>query len=304
LIVAHSSFRFHKLGSFVNMSNGGFSLMEDENEGGPKLTANQRSVLGARSGGGGGDDLWTGGGGGSFLDGWQKPMGVLGIFTFIGFLLGCIATDMARSNADEIDNLRNKKDEPYNPCQYGDILFGEEFHATEGSKTGGYQIVGSTKASITWKQAYDDAASRCYNGHPGYLAIIGNEFENAYIQSLIQDFPDYTEGDDGWIGATDTGEEGTFQWVGPKKMAQGIVFYEDEETVEGMYSHWADGEPNNGGQSNMEEDCVAMYGGGGKWYDRNCYEGLPFFVVEFGKPDVDDDVWNEQHDDSLDDDFD
>mmetsp|Transcript_13017 Transcript_13017/g.15545 ORF Transcript_13017/g.15545 Transcript_13017/m.15545 type:complete len:291 (-) Transcript_13017:155-1027(-) len=280
------------------MSNGGFALMEDE--GGGNLTPNQKSVLG-RSGGGGGD--WSGGGGGgSYLDGWKMPLGVVGVFTFIGFLLGCIATDMARNNADDIADLQNKKTtDPHMVCQYGDILFGEEFHETDGDKNGGYQIIGSTKASITWKQAYDDAASRCYNGHPGYLAIIGSEWENAFVQNLIQNFPDYQAGDDAWIGATDTSVEGTFQWIGPKKMAQGIVFYEDDTTLDGMYSNWGENEPNSGGQSNVEEDCVAMYGGGGKWYDSNCYLGQPYFVVEFGPPDVDDDVWSSQHNDELDD---
>jgi hypothetical protein len=38
---------------------------------------------------------------------------------------------------------------------------------------------------------------------------------------------------------------------------------------------------------------VAVYGGGGKWFDNNCYNGLPFFVVEFGPPTVDD-LWLEQ----------
>ena len=51
------------------------------------------------------------------------------------------------------------------------------------------------------------------------------------------------------------------------------------------------------------EDCVAIYGGGGKWYDKNCFVGLPFFIVEFGVPGNTEDLWVKEEDDgSFDDD--
>ena len=43
---------------------------------------------------------------------------------------------------------------------------------TEGIDGNFYQIVGTNGASITWADATLDAASRCYNGHPGYLAMV------------------------------------------------------------------------------------------------------------------------------------
>ena len=115
--------------------------------------------------------------------------------------------------------------------------------------------------------------------------------------------PTYTAGDDGWLGAVDFDEEGTYAWLGPQKLAEGIVFYKVGEgpTPADAYTNWAENEPNEGGLSGKSEDCVAMYGGGGKWYDHNCYLTRPFFVVEFGAPTVDH-LWNEEHDDAVNDD--
>lgn len=275
--------------------------MDEDN--GSGLTPNQQSVLNSRSGG----DTYAdwGSSGGSFLEGWKMPLGVVSIFTFLGFLLGCIATDMARNNADDIYDLQHKKTATTEACPYGDVLFGSELHETDGSNGGGYQIVGMLGAEITWKQAYQDASSRCYNGKPGYLAIIGSEWENAFIQSLIQDMPDWAtdSGGDAWVGGGDFKTEGTWSWIGPKKLIKGIDFYDETDgAIDGSYTNWAPTEPNSGGNSGVDQDCLAMYGGGGKWYDANCYATMPYFVVEFGPPTIDDDAWAQQYDDAIDDD--
>jgi hypothetical protein len=54
--------------------------------------------------------------------------------------------------------------------------------------------------------------------------------------------------------------------------------------------------------SGFSKYVFSFDGGGGKWYDKSCYEVLPFFIVEFGPPNIDDDEWNSQHDDKLTDD--
>jgi hypothetical protein len=56
------------------------------------------------------------------------PLGVVSIFTFLGFLLGCIATDMARNNAADIYDLQHKKTKKTEDCPYGDVLFGATLH--------------------------------------------------------------------------------------------------------------------------------------------------------------------------------
>jgi hypothetical protein len=62
-------------------------------------------------------------------------------------------------------------------------------------------------ALLTWKDAFDDAASRCYGGKPGYLAIVSSSGENSFLQSLVKDIPDYRSGAGAWIGGTDTSDE-------------------------------------------------------------------------------------------------
>lgn len=239
-------------------------------------------------------------------DDWKKPVGVLSVFTLIGFILGCVSTDMAKNNAKAIYKLET--DPVPSECVFGDQLFGETLYEAPQHSHSHYQIVGvgsksGESASITWAEAFADAKSRCYNGHPGYLAMIGSQAENDFVQGLITAHPTYTAGDDGWLGAVDFDEEGTYAWLGPQKLAEGIVFYKVGEgpTPADAYTNWAENEPNEGGLSGKSEDCVAMYGGGGKWYDHNCYLTRPFFVVEFGAPTVDH-LWNEEHDDAVNDD--
>jgi len=271
--------------------------MED---GGGGLTKNQESILTARRG-----EIFTSG-----ENGWKVPMGIVGVMSLIGFVLGCVATDMARNNTDAIAAINNKPMK-HNQCGFGDITFGETLLAGSGSGGSMYQIVGTNGAAMTWMEAYQDARSRCYNGHPGYLAIVGTQEENDFIHNALEAEPTYVAGDDAWIGATDTGVEGTFTWMGPGRMSTGeLVFWADDAAVDGSFTNWADGEPNDGGSSGTAEDCVAMYGGGdGKWFDRNCYFTEPFFVVEFGVPSASaEEVWAEEHknDDAkgeLDDDY-
>jgi hypothetical protein len=103
--------------------------------------------------------------------------------SLIGFVLGCVATDMARNNAAAIDAI------DLHPgtlqCAYGDNTFGEE--VVKGHEGGShYQLVGAGNAALTWMQAYQDAKGRCFNGHQGYLAIVGNQDENDFLHDLIQ----------------------------------------------------------------------------------------------------------------------
>jgi len=101
---------------------------------------------------------------------------------------------------------------------------------------GGYQVIGYQHAHITWPMAYADATSRCYNGYQGYLAIIGSEWENSYVTSLLQ-----TAGFDNkaaWIGATDMEDEETFVWVGYGKAETGVIFYQNGEPYNGAYNNF------------------------------------------------------------------
>ncbi|MBM3403341.1 MAG: T9SS type A sorting domain-containing protein [Bacteroidetes bacterium] len=95
--------------------------------------------------------------------------------------------------------------------------------------------------AINWTNANTAAAARTYFGLPGYLATITSATENATCQSTAS-------GNNAWIGASDAASEGVWRWVtGPEA---GIQFWQGNWTgnpVNGMYSNWNSGEPNNSG---------------------------------------------------------
>jgi hypothetical protein len=68
---------------------------------------------------------------------------------------------------------------------------------------------------------------------------------------------------DAWLGGTDSTTEGTFVW------ANGEPF---------DYTHWRSGEPNNGGTSGTQEDCMVMENDTlGTWDDRPCTRAYPYY---------------------------
>lgn len=104
--------------------------------------------------------------------------------------------------------------------------------------------------------------ARCVRGN-GYELIVscGCAHSRIHTYSFTNDDLDANA----WIGATDMAAEGTFVWVGPGKMQQGVPFYEvTTGAIDGAYNNWADGEPNESG----EEDCVEMRNGQARWYVR------------------------------------
>jgi hypothetical protein len=96
------------------------------------------------------------------------------------------------------------------------------------------------KLDISWTEARDSAARMEYYGLQGYLATITSAIENDFIWTK-------TDGV-GWIGASDAEMEGDWKWVtGPET---GTLFWRGNASgyrVNGQYSNWASGEPNNAG---------------------------------------------------------
>jgi len=94
------------------------------------------------------------------------------------------------------------------------------------------------KDGIPWNEARDSAQNLNYKGMQGYLATITSEEENDFIWSRIEGV--------GWIGASDEEDEGFWKWVtGPEA---GTVFWQGRGNgfpVNGEFSFWAEGEPNN-----------------------------------------------------------
>jgi len=101
------------------------------------------------------------------------------------------------------------------------------------------------------ERRWSDAREECWR--MGYdLAVLENEAEYAWLARNAALLDVWSL----WIGLTDIGREGRFEWV-------------NNRPVE--YAPWALGEPNDGGEG---EDCAQIFPGG--WNDLPCQMSIPF----------------------------
>jgi len=85
-----------------------------------------------------------------------------------------------------------------------------------------------------------DAESRSINGASGYLATVTSTAEFDYVKSKTG----LSTGI--WLGASDNGVEGEWRWIGGPENGQ--QFWQGGSggaVVDGMWSDWNSGEPNN-----------------------------------------------------------
>ncbi|MBD2463503.1 Ig-like domain-containing protein [Oscillatoria sp. FACHB-1407] len=123
----------------------------------------------------------------------------------------------------------------------------------------------------SWVQAKANAESRSYFGLQGYLLTATSAQEYAFVSNKLQS--------NGWLGASDADVEGLWQWAtGPEA---GTPFWQglsNGSSINGAYSNWAPGEPNNVG----DED-YAQFLSGGQWNDLPGGNfSLPGYIVEYG----------------------
>lgn len=138
-----------------------------------------------------------------------------------------------------------------------------------------YEVV-NYGSSTSWNTANVAAQARTFNGATGYLATITTQAEYDYLSTRLSG--------DGWFGASDATTEGDWQWVsGPEAGTSFWAGLGDGSPVDGLYSNWAGGEPNDSGG---DEDCAQFYSGGSGWNDLPCTgDYLQYYVVEYGAPD-------------------
>ena len=130
-----------------------------------------------------------------------------------------------------------------------------------------YKLVNNGQ-SISWTDAKVAAESMTVNGQQGYLATITSAQENEFI---INEVGVVTA----WIGASDTAQEGTWQWVtGPEAGTTFQVGNAPTGSTQG-YTNWQNGEPNDLGG----EDYGHILGTG--WNDYPNNGQVSNYVVEF-----------------------
>ena len=112
-----------------------------------------------------------------------------------------------------------------------------------------YQYI--DKRGIRWTAARDAAEAMNYYGLKGYLVTITSAAENDFVWSKIDGV--------GWIGASDHATEGQWYWMtGPE--AGTLLWsgsYAGGYAVNGAFSYWNNGEPNNVRKSWGEDEDYA-----------------------------------------------
>ncbi|BAZ41077.1 hypothetical protein NIES4101_70390 [Calothrix sp. NIES-4101] len=124
-----------------------------------------------------------------------------------------------------------------------------------------YEFKSSVGISWTDADAAADNTDNKYFGRQGYLATITSQVEQDFIQQKLVG--------NGWIGASDSGEQTVWKWVtGPET---GTIFWRGTGNgvpESGRYSNWQTGEPDN----DTNEDYAHIIanpnaGTVGKWND-------------------------------------
>jgi len=149
----------------------------------------------------------------------------------------------------------------------GTVVFAENGHF--------YEFVPAS--GISWTAAKTEAEARTHQGRQGYLVTITSQEENDFAFSKINA--------QGWIGATDFAQEGTWLWAGGPEAGQ--QFYSGSGNggnggngapVNGAYNAWGGVEPNNAG----DED-YAHFLSNGLWNDfPNSVGSIQGYIVEYG----------------------
>lgn len=132
-----------------------------------------------------------------------------------------------------------------------------------------YQFV--TNSGITWTDAQTAAGSSTYFGLQGYLVTITSASENSFCYGKLLGT--------GWIGANDVGSEGVWKWVtGPESGQQFWQGTSSGYAVNGMYTNWNSGEPNNC----CDGEHYAQFLSNGIWNDLPNSGSVTGYVVEYG----------------------
>ncbi|WP_149498954.1 DUF4347 domain-containing protein [Roseiconus lacunae] len=112
-----------------------------------------------------------------------------------------------------------------------------------------------------FSSAQANAIAATVNGASGQLVTIRSAYENDLVHQMISD--------DIWIGASDESSEGDWRWLQGNTDAD--AFWSGGiggTAVDGHYTNWNGGEPNNTTSVDPNgEDAAEMFAGSGRWND-------------------------------------
>jgi hypothetical protein len=154
-----------------------------------------------------------------------------------------------------------------------------------------FQLI-RTPAPGAWFDALLDSANYSYNSHAGHLATIRSEEENLAASEIMRLVID--GGGLSWIGATDEAVEGDWAWVGddfnggvPDVFWRGLDAGAGGVPVDGKYSAWNAGEPNNAGDEDYADVGGPTSGIPRVWNDLGLTTGRGEYIVEYDVPRAD-----------------
>ncbi|XP_029211691.2 uncharacterized protein LOC114975676 [Acropora millepora] len=114
--------------------------------------------------------------------------------------------------------------------------------------------------------SWTEAEIYCKEIEGGHLLSIRNPKENRWVTERIRQIRWVVGFSKLWIGASDIGQEGNFQWS------------DDKRNRPVNFTRWAVGQPSSVGQRRRREHCVAINADPdwGKWSDERCVMARPF----------------------------
>lgn len=138
-----------------------------------------------------------------------------------------------------------------------------------------YKFIPLPWAGLSWTEA----EKYCEQIEGGHLLSIRTRKESRWVTERIRQIRQIIGFSKFWIGASDFGHEGTFQWS------------DDTNNRPINFTSWATGEPSVHNTNNLREDCVAIQADPewGKWSDERCVIATPFICktrVCSGKADL------------------
>ena len=152
-----------------------------------------------------------------------------------------------------------------------------QWTVADGGNDHWYEIVWPRLGVITWNTAKELASSMSHMGQTGYLATVGSQAEQDFLNELNMTFTASSSSHSGtyvraWLGGTDQEQEGDWKWANGESLT---------------YTNWQNNQPNNwiNPYTGEDQDYMVGWWRGDQWNDcqsRTC--NIHKFVVEYDAP--------------------